>query len=93
MIISVKKFLPFLIISVFFIVCVGCGQWRAKHWGGTMEIHLPSGQKLETVTWKDDHLWYLIRPMRPDELPENHSFRQSSRFGILEGEVVFYEHK
>lgn len=55
-------------------------------------MDLEPGEKLEEITWKDDSLWYLTRPMREDEAPETHVFQQSSQFGIFEGSVTVIEH-
>ena len=43
------------------------------------------------ITWKDDSLWYLTRPMRADEFAETHVFEQSSAWGIFEGTVTIIE--
>ena len=44
------------------------------------------------ITWKDGgSLWYLTRPMREDEKPETHVFKQSSSYGIFEGTVTIVE--
>ena len=69
---------------------VGC-QSVTKSFGGNMTLELESGQKLEEITWKEDSLWYLTRPMREDEVPETHTFQQSSNFGIIEGTVTVIE--
>ena len=50
-----------------------------------MTLELEPGQKLEMITWKDDSLWYLTRPMQDGEEPETHTFQQSSEFGVFEG--------
>ena len=52
----------------------GCEQTVAKNYGGDMTIDLSPGEKLETITWKDDSLWYLTRPMREGETAETHVF-------------------
>lgn len=59
-----------------------------------MTLKLEPGEKLEEITWKDDNnLWYLTRPMREDEEPETHTFKQSSEFGVFEGTVTIVETK
>lgn len=71
---------------------IGCtANDRAKNYGGTMTVSLSPGEKLVVVTWKDDSLWYLTRPMRPGETPEVFTFREESSFGFLEGTVVIHE--
>ena len=55
----------------------GCDQGVARSLGGDMTLELEPGQKLEMITWKDDSLWYLTRPMQDGEAPETHTFQQS----------------
>lgn len=69
----------------------GCDQGVARSLGGDMTLELEPGQKLEMITWKEDSLWYLTRPMRDDEEPETHTFQQSSEFGVFEGTVTIIE--
>ncbi len=64
---------------------------RAKSFGGTMSVDVPPGQKLVGATWKEDHLWYLTRPMRQGEVPEISTLHESSSFGVMQGAVVFKE--
>lgn len=63
----------------------------ARNWGGDMTITLAPGEKLEEITWKDDDLWYLTRPMREDEVPETHVFKADTVFGVFEGTVTIEE--
>lgn len=51
----------------------GC-QGAAKSFGGSMTLNLEPNQKLEEITWKDDSLWYLTRPMTDDDIAETHTF-------------------
>lgn len=84
----------FVTTLLIIIVLFGCTEnQRARSFGGTVQINLPAGQKLETATWKETNLWYLTRQMRPDERPETHTFIESSSFGMVEGKVIFIEHK
>ncbi|AIW03543.1 hypothetical protein CPT_Moonbeam145 [Bacillus phage Moonbeam] len=68
-------------------------QHFAKKFGGTATLDLPKGEKLMNITWKDDHLWYLTRPMTKEDKAETYKFKESSNFGILEGEIVVKERK
>lgn len=70
----------------------GC-QSAAKNFGGSATVKLKPNQKLEEITWKDDSLWYLTRPMTEDDVAETHTFRQSTDTGILEGTVTIIETK
>lgn len=69
----------------------GCDQGVARSLGGDMTLELEPGQKLEMITWKDDSLWYLTRPMQDGEELETHTFQQSSEFGVFEGTVTIIE--
>ncbi len=63
----------------------------AKTYGGTKNVEAPPCQKVENVTWKDDQIWYVTRPFRPGEAPETHTFREESKWGVVEGAVVVKE--
>lgn len=71
----------------------GCQQGVAKSFGGSMTMELEPNTKLEMITWKDDSLWYLTKPMTETDIAETHTFRQSSEFGIFEGTVTIIETK
>ena len=91
-----KKTLLILVATIAIIALVvvltGCTEnSRAKSFGGTANITLPANQKLIIATWKDDDLWYLTRPMRPDETPETYSFSEESSWGIWEGTYIIKE--
>lgn len=68
-------------------------QIVTKNWGGDMTINLEPNQKLEEITWKDDSLWYLTRPMTEDDIAETHTFQQQTDFGVFEGTVTIVETK
>ena len=57
-----------------------------------MTVKLETGKKLVNATWKDgDNLWYLVRVMRTNEVPETTEFVEKSSYGLNEGKVVFEE--
>lgn len=66
---------------------------RARNFGGTMTHELPKGQELVTVTWKDEQLWILTKPMPTDYQPTSYTFQEKSSFGVMEGTVVLKEIK
>lgn len=70
-------------------------QSLARDFGGTTTINLGPNLKLEEITWKDDDLWYLTRPMREDEEPETHTFTEKGGFGTAfdGGTVIVVESK
>lgn len=89
-----KKFLILFVCAAFVasLFLTGCTtQEMAKNFGGDMIVELDPGEKLEMITWKDDSLWYLTRPMRTDEFAETHVFEQSSAWGMFEGTVTVIE--
>ena len=53
------------VVAALALVMVSCtDQQRAKSFGGTSTVELPSGEKLVNVTWKGEaDLWYLTRKM------------------------------
>lgn len=76
-------------------LCSCTENTRSRVWGGKMTIELPKGQKLVEATWKGDgsSLWYLTEPMDADYIPKTKVFQEDSRFGVLEGSVIFIEGK
>ena len=88
-----KRILTFLLtLGVSATLLTGC-QSATKDYGGSMTIELEPNTKLESITWKDNSLWYCTRPMREDEVAETHTYRQSSEWGIFEGTVTIIESK
>ena len=90
-----KKLLSILMVIVTMtILSTSCTQnSRAKNFGGKAELELPAGQKLMEVTWKEDALWYLTRPMREGEVAETYTFQEESSWGVFEGTYVLKERK
>jgi len=66
---------------------------RAKQWGGNASLELPANQKLVVVTWKDNDLWYLTKPMTADDIAETYTFQEESSWGLLEGTYTIKEVK
>jgi len=74
------------------IALTGCTQQqRASSLGGTAVVNIPPGEKLINVTWEDNHLWYLTRPMKVGDIAETYTLSESSSFGILQGKVTLHE--
>lgn len=89
-----KKLAVLLSLLVLSLSLCGCTeQSMTREFGGSMELELPANQKLEEITWKDDTLWYLTRPMHEDEEAETHIFQASSSWGVFEGTVTVIEKK
>ena len=85
-----KKAIYILLLSAAVVSFTGC-QSTARNLGGDITLELEPGLKLEEITWKEDSLWYLTRPMREDEKPETHVFKQSRDWGVFEGSVTVVE--
>lgn len=74
------------------IIISGCtDNYMAKNYGGTSTLELQKNRKLVNVTWKDDNLWILTRPMIPGDMPETYQFVEESSYGIMSGTVVIKE--
>lgn len=75
-----------------FSLLTGCTQQeRVKLFGGVMTLDLPCDTKLFEITWKDNNLWYAVRPMTPADSVTTYVFQESSSFGVNEGKVVVRE--
>lgn len=79
------------IIALFICLCSCTEQERTRQYGGEMTINLPAGQELMSVTWKDNDLFYLTRPMASDYVPVTKTFKENSAWGIIESTVYFKE--
>lgn len=89
-----KKFITFVLVLVAVVAFSSCTEnLRTRKYGGTTTVDLDPGQKLVEVTWKEASLWYLTEPMEPGYEPKTKVFQEDSRFGIMEGKVIFVEHK
>jgi hypothetical protein len=86
-----KKTILFAILTIALFSCTENEQ--AKRWGGTADLTLPRGQKLLNVTWKEDNLWYLTRPMTATDSAVTYTFQEKSNYGLQEGTFIIYESK
>lgn len=83
-----------IILLLFILISItGCDQTNARNFGGSITINLKPGEKLIEATWKDDNIWYLTEPMDSDYIPRTKIFKESSEFGIYNGNVTFIESK
>ena len=89
-----KKIITFILVLVAVVAFSSCTEnLRARNYGGTTTIELDPGQKLIEVTWKETSIWYLTEPMEPGYEPKTKVFQEDSRFGVMEGKVIFHERK
>ena len=80
-----------VVILLMFLCLTSCDQSITRTMGGRTKIELEPGEKLVEATWKGDDIWYLVEPMDSDYVPKTKIFKESSRIGVLEGKVIFYE--
>lgn len=80
-----------IVILLMFLCLTSCDQSITRTMGGTTKIELEPGEKLVEATWKGDDIWYLVEPMDSNYVPKTKTFKESSRIGVLEGKVIFYE--
>jgi len=81
-----------ILISVLALVSlVGCENTLTRKYGGSMTVSIPCDQKVMNVTWKQDDMWYLTRPMDLSEDPSILTFKEKSVYGALEGQVILTE--
>jgi len=65
---------------------------RAKQFGGTMKVNLPPNTEFVSATWKNDEVWYIHRPRKQGETIDTITMQEDSKFGLVEGKVLFIEH-
>ncbi len=81
-------------VLFFMIALVSCtDNSKARNFGGKEEITLPKGEKLVMITWKENDLWYLTKPMSPIDSAQTYSFKEKSSMGVWEGTIIVREIK
>ena len=85
-----KKFILSLIAALTFASCTE--NERAKQFGGTMKVNLPPNTEFVSATWKNDEVWYIHRPRKQGETIDTITMQEDSKFGLVEGKVLFIEH-
>jgi uncharacterized protein YcfL len=91
---EIKMIKQITTLFIFSLLLVGCtDNQAARNWGGTMKMDLPDNEKLINVTWKNEEIWYLTKPMTKDDVAESYKFHEYSSWGVLEGTVVLTERK
>lgn len=75
------KKVSLLLIPFFILSCTD--NTRTRRFGGKEERTINTHEVLVNMTWKDNDLWVLTR----DTTTGVFHFRESSSFGIWEGEI------
>jgi hypothetical protein len=86
-----KKVFLVILMGVMITSCTENSQ--VKNWGGEGTINLPKGRKLVTVTWKENQIWYLTRPMDSNDVAQTYQFHEESSWGVIEGTYNIVESK
>lgn len=85
---NMKRNYTFLLFGLLFISMLSmtsCTKnYRVRMLGGTQEIGLKPNEVLVNITWKDNDMWVLTK----DTLTNVSYFRESSSFGVWNGEVI-----
>jgi hypothetical protein len=84
-----KKILIFLVA----LCAVSCENYTTRTFGGTMTIDVEPGYKVTNATFKGDEIWYFIEPMDNSYTPKQKKLVEKSKFGALEGTIIFNETK
>ena len=80
-----KAFVLFIVAIALMAMLGSCtDNQRARKWGGTENIALPSNEVILTMTWKGDQLWVLSK----DTTTGVSHFREHSSWGFVQGEVT-----
>lgn len=72
---------------------VSCENYTTRKLGGTMTIDVEPGYKVTNATFKGDEIWYFIEPMDALYTPKQKKFVEKSKYGALEGTIIFNETK
>lgn len=86
-----KRLSIFILLAISLAACTE--NSRVKNWGGEGTINLPKGRKLVNITWKENQVWYLTRPMNASDSAETYQFHEESSWGAIEGTYNIVETK
>ncbi len=78
-----KKLVILLSLSLVLLSCTD--NSRARTWGGTETVNLPTNCKFINSTWKETELWIVVQ----DTVTKQNYMYEKSSFGVLEGKIIF----
>ena len=82
---ELKDCLHLIILMLCAFSIAGCtSNQRARKYGGKEEVILKKNEKLINITWKESDMWVLTE----DTLTHVKYFRESSSWGIWNGEII-----
>ena len=80
------------ILICFVALCaISCENYTTRKLGGTMTIDVEPGYKVTNATFKEDEIWYFIEPMDNSYTPKQKKLVEKSKYGALEGAIIFNE--
>ena len=86
-----KKFIVGLFLAFSLFSCTENSM--VKNFGGKGTMELNPNEKLVNVTWKEEQLWILTRPMTEKDSAITYTFKEKSSFGMVEGSYTIIEIK
>jgi hypothetical protein len=80
-----------ILICLIALCAVSCENYTTRKLGGTMTIDVEPGYKVTNATFKEDEIWYFIEPMDNSYTPKQKKLVEKSKYGALEGAIIFNE--
>ena len=80
-----------ILICLLALCAVSCENYTTRKFGGTMTIDVEHGYKVTNATFKEDEIWYFVEPMDSAYIPTQKKFVEKSKYGALEGTIIFNE--
>ena len=82
-----------ILICLVALCAVSCENYTTRRFGGTMIIDVEPGYKVTNAIFKEDNIWYFIEPMDNSYTPKHKKLIEKSKFGALEGVIIFNERR
>lgn len=80
-----------ILIVLGVLALVSCENYTTRKWGGSMTIDVEPGYKVTNATFKENEIWYFVEPMDSTYIPTQKKFIEKSKYGALEGTIIFNE--
>ena len=71
-----KIFIGVMLLALMVSLTACTSNTSARYYGGTTTINLDHNRKFIDITWKDDNLWVLTKPMTEDDIAETYRFEE-----------------
>lgn len=80
-----------ILICLVALCAISCENYTTRKLGGTMTIDVEPGYKVTNATFKGDEIWYFVEPMDVLYTPKQKKLVEKSKYGALEGTIIFNE--